>query len=270
MLMFGPVRRFQTRSPTSPFARSRLGVAACVRGLGAALTLTLAGACASEPLDTPGAVGTGGGSGNGGSSCSAALIQALALVDRASAAEVAVLSRNGNELELYVDATVGGSSRASTEPWVYLSLARGERVDVTDFEALKSKAWDLALKRAVVRSNSGDGGPGLGGAVGTERAWDGLDAAAAEMLGIETERWFDAECNLLTDAAGSVTTTFTGWNVYDEVNHLLWPTPGLIYAVRGGDGKHYKLEILDYYSNPDGSTGAGDGGNYKLRVAPLD
>jgi hypothetical protein len=192
------------------------------------------------------------------------------LVDRASTAPVAVLSRTGNELALYVDATTGGVSHQSTEPWVYLSLARGERVNLTDFEALESRAWDLALKRAVLRSNSGDGGPGLGGAIGTERDWDGLDAAGARSLGIESERWFDTECNLLTDAAGSVTTTFTGWNVYDEVNHLLWPTPGLIYAVRGGDGKLYKLEILDYYSNPDGSTGARDGGNYKLRVAALE
>lgn len=260
MLMFGFVTRFQSR--LRPLAW-------VLRGFALSVTLALASACASEPLESSRDAATGG-RGNGGGTCSAALKQALSLVDRVSAARVEVLSRAGNVQVLYVDATTGGVARQSTEPWVYVSLARGERVDVTDFEALESKKWDLALKRAVLRSNSGDSGPGLGGAIATERDWEGLDAADADALGIESERWFDAECNLFTDAAGSVSTTFTGWNTYDDVNHILWPTPGLIYVVRGGDGMLYKLELLDYYSNTDGSTGARDGGNYKLRVAPLE
>ena len=236
--------------------------------LGLALVMT---ACTSEPLDpSAGASASGGNSGGGGTMCSAALRQALALVERASEAQVRVLSENGDERIVYVDATTGGIAHQQTEPWVYLSLATGERVALNDFEALESKGWDLALKRAVLRTNSGDSGPGLGGALGVQSSWAGLDLTTAQTLDLKSEVWFDGECNLLTDAAGGVLTTFAAWNVYDEATHTLAPAPGVLYAVRGGDGKLYKLQIVDYYSNADGTTGARDGGNYKLRIAPLE
>jgi hypothetical protein len=236
--------------------------------LGFALVVTTA--CASDPLDRDNSAPSGGASGgNVGTMCSAALRQALSLVERASLAQVRVLSQGDDEMLIYVDATTGGIERQQTEPWVYLSLATGERVALTDFEALESKSWDLAFKRAVLRTNSGDSGPGLGGAIGVQSSWAGLDLSRAQTLDLQSESWFDSECNLLTDAAGGVMTTFSAWNVYDEATHTLAPAPGVLYALRGGEGKLYKLQILDYYSNADGTTGARDGGNYRFRVAPL-
>lgn len=42
-----------------------------------------------------------------------------------------------------------------------------------------------------------------------------------------------------------------------------------VYVVRGADGANlYKIEIVDYYANPDGTPGAVSG-RYVLRVAPL-
>lgn len=249
-LMFGPAETVQSKWA--------LGLAA----------LAMA-ACNSAPLDRDGGNPSGGASGGGGTLCSAARQQALSLVDRASLAQVRVLSQSDGEMLLYVDATTGGIARQQTEPWVYVSLATGGRVDLTDLEALESKSWDLALKRSVLRTNSGDSGPGLGGAIGVQSSWAGLDLTTAQTLDLKSESWFDGDCNLLTDAAGGVLTTFAGWNAYDEATHTLAPAPGVVYAVRGGEGKLYKLQILDYYSNVDGTTGARDGGNYKLRVAPL-
>jgi hypothetical protein len=41
------------------------------------------------------------------------------------------------------------------------------------------------------------------------------------------------------------------------------------YVVRGGDGALYKLAILDYYANPDGSHGT-RAGRYRVRVAAFE
>src|SRR5688572_22743414 len=86
-------------------------------------------ACASEPIDADegmGAASSGGGAGkgNGGAPlvnpCSGALRQELSLVDEVSAATVTVLSQNGSELVVYVDATAGGIDGQDQNPWVYI------------------------------------------------------------------------------------------------------------------------------------------------------
>lgn len=54
----------------------------------------------------------------------------------------------------------------------------------------------------------------------------------------------------------------------DEKNMKVTPAPGT-WLVRGGDGESvFKLQILSYYSNPDGSAGMA-GGRYLVRVATL-
>ena len=207
--------------------------------------------------------------GGSGSGCSAALRQAITLVDKVTPGTVTLLSDTAGEKLIYVDASTGGIGGQDIQPWVYLSLRTGMRVDLTDLQALSSTAWDLALKRSVLRSNSGDSGPGAGGAARATQGWAQLSAASANAITLQVETWFDSECTLLTDAAGSVLTTFGDWSLYDESTHKLTPAPAP-YVVRGGDGTLYKLAILDYYSKPDGSTGQSDGGHYKLRVAALE
>jgi hypothetical protein len=248
-----------------------------------ALALVL-GACASKALDDGGGSGGAGGaasakggssgasgathSGGNGSGCSAALRQAITLVDKVTPGNVTLLSDTAGEKLIYVDASTGGIGGQDIQPWVYLSLRTGKRVDLTDLEALTSTAWDLALKRAVLRTNSGDSGPGAGGALSIMQSYTKLSVANTAALTLEVETWFDSDCTLLTDATGSVLTTFGGWSLYDETTHQLSPAPWP-YVVRGADGALYKLAILDYYSKPDGTTGASDGGHYKLRAAAL-
>lgn len=251
--------------------------AACVL----ALSLT---ACESQPIEHD--AGAGGSAGNGsaqgggaaaagathtgGSGCSAALRQAISLVDKVTLGAVSLLARTGSELLLYVDASAGGIGGQESQPWVYISLRTGARVELTDLEALKSTAWDLALKRSTLRTNSGDSGPGAGGALEQTRVWSSVTLATTRGLTLPVETWFDADCTLVTDATGAVATTLGGWSEYDETTHRVSPAPDLVYVVRGADGTLYKLSILDYYARPDGTTGASDGGHYKLRVAPLE
>lgn len=222
-------------------------------------------ACSSQPVSHENDSNAGGAAATN-NSCSGALRQELQLVDEVSSRAVSILESNGEELVLYVDATAGGPN--GTEPWVYVSLATGEAVPLTDLEALGSTAWDLALRRSVIRTNSGDSGPGQGGALRVSLPWASVDAETLGSRAPPSEAWFTDECELTVDSStGDVITTFSGWSEYDVSTHLLTPADA-VYLTRGGDGALYKVAVLDYYSNPDGTHGKVSG-RYQLRSAPL-
>ena len=246
----------------------------CLALSGLALVLV---SCSSKPItdDEPNG-GTSGNSTTGGtggvdptpSACSAALRQSLSLVDEVSTADVSVLSKTGEDRTLYIDASVGGLEGQDTHPWVYIKLATGAAVAVTDLDALKSKAWDLAFKRSVVRTNSGDSGPGEGGAIRIALPWDDVDASTLGNKVLPTESWFDAECMLELDASQNLITTFSGWSAYDEVDHVLSAAPDVVFITAAADGVLYKVSLLDYFSTPSGARGSVSG-RFKVRTAPL-
>jgi hypothetical protein len=243
-------------------------------------TLSLLLSCSSRPVDD-GSAADGGTSATGGSStttgggnsvlpspCSGALRQSLSLVDEVSTGVISVITDTGVDRTLYVDASVGGINGQDNNPWIYLSLATGQAVAVTDIDALGSTAWDLAFKRFIVRTNSGDSGPGQGGAIRIALPWNKVDASTLGKQMLPKESWFDADCNLNVDANMQLVTTFTGWSEYDEALHILNATPDVVYITAAADGSLYKVAILDYYSTPSGAHGT-VAGHYKVQVAPL-
>lgn len=233
--------------------------------------------CESEPLgqDTSsGGNGSGGNptaggnpaaGGNTGSMCSAALRQAVSLVDEVATTAVEVLDTSSEETTFYVDATAPAGQDQSA--WVYVSLASGTKVALTDLEALESRDWDLAFKRASIRTNGGDSGPGQGGAFKVRLPWSSVNAATLGDQPVPTEQWFDEDCNLLEEPITGVITTFSGWNEYDQATHVLTPADA-VFLTRGADGSLYKVAILDYYANPDGTSGR-VAARYKVRLAAL-
>jgi hypothetical protein len=242
-----------------------------------ASALVLLASCSSQPVGDDDTSGSGGGppgvagSSNVGASpsvCSAALRQSLSLVDEVSTATVAILSETGAERTLYVDASVEGLSNQDTHPWLYVALATGQAVAVTDLEALSSKAWDLAFKRSVVRTNGGDSGPGQGGAIRIALPWDEVDSSTLGNKTLPRESWFDENCEVARDASQNLITTYSGWSEYDEANHVVSAAPDVVFVTAGADGSLYKVELLDYYSTPSGAHGTVSG-RYKVRVAPL-
>lgn len=252
--------------------------------IGTALTLValaLTSACESSPVGgddetagsggSAGSAGSSGMSGSGGSRapnpCSGALRQTAGLVDEVATAQVIVLSEADDELELFVDATAGGLGNQDRNPWVYVSLSTGQAVALSDLDALESTAWDLALKRFVIRTNSGDSGPGQGGALRVALPWASVNADTQGNRALPVESWFDEDCNLTVGDTGDLVTTFTGWSEYDQATHVLTPADA-VYITAGGDGALYKVAVLDYYSTATGAHGRVDG-NYKLRVAKL-
>jgi hypothetical protein len=198
-------------------------------------------------------------------SCTAARDALLTPVDMVSPGAVSSVASTG---EIYVDASAGGINGAATHPRVYISLATGMAVAVTDVTAQQSTAWDLAIKRPVIFVNGGDGGPGDGASYFLpNRDFATVTAADVASATLVTESFFDSQCNPVLDPTGEVETTFSIWYNYDSVTHMLSPAPGT-FIVRGATDILYKVAIDNYYGTSTGGTGTA-GGRYLLRIAKL-
>lgn len=166
-----------------------------------------------------------------------------------------------------IDATAGGMSGASKNPYVYVSLSTGKRVDIDDFTAKTDTSWDLALRRAVIRVNGGDSGAGSGAvSIVAKTDLDKVIAVPASST-FATDDFLDASCKIRRDPINNILTAFGGqngmWYEYDTSSMKLKPNPDT-YVVRSGDGKsYYKVYIDAYYSS------SGAGANYTLRWARL-
>lgn len=200
--------------------------------------------------------------------CLAERLKAINPIDKVSEGEVLVVSEEDGVKTLYIDATAGGSMAQAENPWIYVSLASATRVDLKDAEADADLSWDLAMKRPVIRTNSGDGSAGKGGAVFLkEKTFEqAMEEAGGASLSVES--WFAEGCVLKKDAGGYIATTFDGWYDYGgEATHAVSPHPG-VFVVRGGQGALYAVELLSYYANPDGTDGMVSG-RFLLRYAPV-
>ena len=244
----------------------------------APLVLAAVPACSSSSTAAPAGTGVDDDGGTedeedsgipaGGTQCTAARKTHLVPISKVSSGEVKVVSAADGVTTLYVDASAGGAMEAAKSPRVYIKLT-GERVDVNDNEAFTSTDWDLALKRVDIFTNSGDAGPGKGGAAKIAKIFDDVTAADADAAKIVPENFFDEDCVGRKDEAEFIITTFKGWYDY-EVGGGPTVMPGLTFIVRGADGtSRYKVGIVSYTANSDGSTDGKATGRFILKVAAL-
>ena len=220
------------------------------------------------PADDGGTEGAATTDASGGAtSCTKARADLLIPINKVSTGAVTVLSDTGSVRTLYIDASGGGTANAVKNPRVYVDLEAGARIDVTDTTATMSTAWDLALKRDKIFTNSGDAGPGVGGAMLIDKTFSAVNAAEANGTALVPEKFFDADCNPQLDQTQTVSTTFSDWYDYDQVTHI--PTPkDVTYVVAGGTGKKYKVAITAYDGLPDGGMGMATA-YYLLKVTSL-
>jgi len=191
---------------------------------------------------------------SGGTQCSSARDQLLLPIDKTSTGAVTVLSDTGGKRTIYVDASAGGTGSAAKTPRVYIDLGAGKRATVTDKSAPASTDWDLALKRYVIFTNSGDVGVGTGGAVQIPKAFAAVTDAEVTAAAPVPESLFDADCNAKLDPTQAPATTFSDWYDYDEATMLPTPKTAVTYAVRGATGRLYKVGIKAYDALPDGGS----------------
>ncbi len=199
-------------------------------------------------------------------SCTTAKEALLTPIDSVSPGVVTVLSDTAGVKTLYVDASTGGPGNAGKSPRLYVSLGTAARVDVTDKTAASSTDWDIALRRPILFTNSGDGGPGQGGAKLVDKAFDSVTSADAPST-FEKETFLSETCEPFVDATGAVKTSMTTWYDYEQATMHLTPHAGT-WIIKGGSGSLYKVALLSYYANPDGQEGA-TSARYTLKFAPL-
>lgn len=233
-----------------------------------ALTVGLLPACSSTTPVSGSDAGTSGTSGGSGTQCTQARDTLLVPVDKVSAGAVKVVSQTDGVTTIYVDASAGGISEARKNPRVYITLD-GNLTQVTDKEAPASGDWDLALKRVVIFTNSGDAGPGQGGGAIVPKDFDAVTVADADAATIAPESFFDAECTAKTDEIQDPQTSFTGWYDYDQATMKASAKKGVTFLVKSAAGTRYKVGIVSNTGKPDGTTTAPSTGFYLLKVAPL-
>ena len=245
----------------------------------APLALAAVPACTTTTTPAAGSSGTTADAGTpaeeedsgipaGGTQCTAARKAHLVPIAKVSTAEVKVLSTTDGVTRLYVDASAGGAMEAAKSPRLYITLT-GEKVEVNDNEAFESADWDLALKRVDLFTNSGDAGPGKGGAALVKKDFADVTAADADAAEIEPEKFFDEDCVGRKDEALYIVTTLSSWYNY-EVGSGPSVKPGVSFIVRGADGtSRYKLGVVSYTGTSDGATDGKATGRFILEVAPL-
>jgi hypothetical protein len=200
--------------------------------------------------------------------CTDSREQLLQPIDAISSGEVMVLAGSPAVRTVYLDASAGGTQAAGANPRLYLNLETATKVAVTDRTAPSSLDWDLAIKRPIVFTNSGDAGAGRGGAVFLEgKDFDAVTAADVAGKELFAESFFESDCAPKVDATGAVKTSFDGWYDYDQTTNSLSPRHGT-WIVRGATGGVHKVQILSYYGALDGGAGQ-SGGRYLLKVAAL-
>lgn len=211
------------------------------------------------------AVDAGANDGSTTTQCSVARANALKPIASVSTGGVSVVTP-GDPIEIYVDATAGGINAAPSHPRTYIKFD-GTKAQINDNDAFTSTDWDLALKRTDIYTNSGDAGPGQGGAVAVQKDFDAVTAADAQHLA--SEQFFDASCQEITDAAGFLNTTFEGWYDYDQTTNVPSAKPGLTFVVKSANGTLYKLQIVSNTGTPQGGTNNSATANYLLKVKKL-
>ena len=184
----------------------------------------------------------------------------------ASTGNVTTTPLSGGINKTVLDATAGGMTGASKNPFVYLSLTDGKRVDLDDFAAKKSTAWDIAFRRTVIRINGGDSGAGKGAIsiLSGKKLADVTAVPATNTFG--TDDFLDANCKAKLNPINNIWTAICGssglWYQYSSSGHAVTP-PQAVYVIRTAKGDHVKLVIDSYYNSSN------VGGHFTLRWAPL-
>jgi hypothetical protein len=172
-------------------------------------------------------------------------------IDTVSAGAVA--STGSGPTSTLIDASAGGFGNSDDEPFVYVQFSgtTASKVDISDVDAFASSGWHLAIKRYVIKINSGDSGPGdVEVAVA-----DGATLAAVTTVpaagSFGEDDWANAACDVLLDGLGAPLTAMGNW--YEAADGMLTPLD-LIFVLRLPGGEHIKVDIVDYYANPADST----------------
>lgn len=119
--------------------------------------------------------------------------------------------------------------------YTFFSLEKNAIVANTDSATTK---WDLAFNGTKILTNSGNSGPGQGGAFVQVGLFDELKIISADSV-FKTD-----------NGPASYGVTFgsgKGWYTYDPIKNLITPLAGRVLVIKTASGKYAKVEIIAYY-----------------------
>ncbi len=146
-----------------------------------------------------------------------------------------------------VDASAGGAAGQATQPFVYLDLeAEGGagKLEIDDAASFESTDWDIALKRFVIRSNSGDSGPAdaeVASVQSKELTFD--DDVPSDRF--SDDDWVSSDC-VLEQANGGPRTRFSNWY---RVQAGRFEAQPVVHLVRLGAGRYAEIDVVTYYGD---------------------
>jgi hypothetical protein len=98
--------------------------------------------------------------------------------------------------------------------------------------------WDIGFRGTTIITNSGNSGPGQGGAFVFVGLFDDLRSVP-----VDSVFRVDNAPTAYAIPSGSN----RGWYVYNAPVNLVTPIPGRVLVIRTATGKFAKVEILNYY-----------------------
>lgn len=176
------------------------------------------------------------------------------LIDKVATTLLTVTTTGGVTSGI-ADATAGGINMASENPYLYLDLKNGVKVDINDVQARTSTAWDIALKRSSPRLNGGDSGAGGRKSVPVP-ATTLAEVTAGPASGYIEDDFTTADCKIVTIPAGEPNSAFGFWYNYDQANNnRVIPKPE-VHVIQRPDGSRTALRFVGYYDPTNPVRGA--------------
>lgn len=179
--------------------------------------------------------------------CTDESVTNLTLFDEPNPADV-INDPQSDGFSTDIDATGGGLS--ADRSYVYMKFEDDglKNVELSDEDAFKSLDWDIAVRRYVIRLNSGVSGPGKVKAARTkpetkfesvEKLPDGLDFRA--------EEYFTESCDFINDSSGiggpgTALASFWSYSACVAMTHNVY-----VVELARPKKRHVKLEIMSYY-----------------------
>lgn len=189
----------------------------------------------------------GPGTGDLEAPCADASIGQLVLLEAENPAPVES-SSEADGLHARIDASAGGAS--PTEGYVYARFTDDGllKVELGDEDALASTAWHIALRRYVIRLNSGVSGPGevLGARTAPDTAFDELSEVPGD-LAFHAEAYFTDSCDYVPDTSGigAPATVLSSFWSYTSCVQMT----GNVYVIQVSPERALKLQVLSYYTD---------------------
>ena len=175
-------------------------------------------------------------------------ISALRLFDEPNQATVRDESKDNGTFTSLIDASAGGSMATKGFVYVRFSDAGLKRVDLSDEDAFSSLDWDIAVRRYVIRLNSGISGPN--DVTGARTAPDTEFANVTNVpkdLEFRKEEYMSESCDLVSDgsglpnAPGTALASFWSYSACVAMTHN-------VYVLALPEKRHVKLEVMSYYA----------------------